>query len=115
MASRVLSKAVRPAASFIAIRQPVIAQRCFSGSTMSMKHKESTDEGYDPEKHKEDLLAKQKSGKGHWKPELASDSEEAVKADRTSHEDVATLQNRTKGHAEETHKTGSGTSMRDGL
>lgn len=30
------------------------------------------------EKHKQDLLQKQKDGKGHWKPELASDSEEAV-------------------------------------
>lgn len=32
----------------------------------------------DNEKHKQDQLAKQKEGKGHWKPELASDSEEAV-------------------------------------
>jgi hypothetical protein len=32
----------------------------------------------DPEKHKQDLLKKQKEGKGHWKPELASNSEEAV-------------------------------------
>ena len=30
------------------------------------------------EKHKQDQLQKQKEGKGHWKPELASDSEEAV-------------------------------------
>jgi hypothetical protein len=31
------------------------------------------------EKHKNDMLEKQKAGKGHWKPELASDSEEAVR------------------------------------
>ncbi len=30
------------------------------------------------ERHKQDLLQKQKDGKGHWKPELASNSEEAV-------------------------------------
>ena len=30
------------------------------------------------ERHKQDQLQKQKEGKGHWKPELASDSEEAV-------------------------------------
>jgi hypothetical protein len=30
------------------------------------------------EKHKQDQLKKQKEGKGHWKPELASNSEEAV-------------------------------------
>lgn len=30
------------------------------------------------EQHKEDSLKKQKDGKGHWKPELASDSEEAA-------------------------------------
>jgi hypothetical protein len=34
------------------------------------------------DKHKIESLKKQKEGKGHWKPELASDSEEAVKADR---------------------------------
>jgi hypothetical protein len=30
------------------------------------------------EKHKQDQLQKQKDGKGHWKPELASNSEESV-------------------------------------
>ena len=30
------------------------------------------------ERHKQDQLQKQKDGKGHWKPELASNSEEAV-------------------------------------
>lgn len=77
------------------------------------------DDGRDPEKHKNDLLAKQKEGKGHWKPELASDSEEAVKADRAhdarggQKEEISKLQERTKSHAEDTAK--SGTSMRDGL
>ncbi|KAI0914600.1 hypothetical protein F4824DRAFT_496400 [Ustulina deusta] len=113
MASKMLCTAVRPAVSFAVIRQPVMAQRSFIGSTPSLKHKESNGNGADPEKHKQDLLAKHKSGKGHWKPELASDSEEAVKADRTSYEDVTTMQNRTKATAEETSKTG--TSMRDGL
>ncbi|TGJ81332.1 hypothetical protein E0Z10_g7449 [Xylaria hypoxylon] len=113
MASRMLSTVIRPATSFSFSRQAVVAQRSFSGSTMSLKHKESTGDDYDPEKHKQDLLSKHKSGKGHWKPELASDSEEAVKADKTSSEDIATMQNRTKATAEETSKTG--TSMRDGL
>lgn len=65
------------------------------------------------ESHKQDLLSKQKDGKGHWKPELASNSEEAVKADRSGHEPIEKMQERTKGHAEETSK--KGTSMRDGL
>ena len=73
-----------------------------------------TDEHHDPEKHKQDLLTKQKQGKGHWKPELASDSEEAVKADRSeAGTDPKTLQERTKRAAEENAK--AGTSMRDGL
>ncbi|KAI1126543.1 hypothetical protein F5Y10DRAFT_210329 [Nemania abortiva] len=154
MTSRVLSTAIRPVAS-LAISRPAataMAQRSFTGSTMALKHKESSGEfpfpvsfnratsfhtsilprpltnqclpgkligdGYEPEKHKQDLLSKHKLGKGHWKPELASDSEEAVKADRASasgapKEDIATLQNRTKASAEETSK--AGTSMRDGL
>ncbi|KAI0485847.1 hypothetical protein F4859DRAFT_397681 [Xylaria cf. heliscus] len=116
MALRIISTAIRPTARLTVSRQAVAVQRSFSGSTMAMKHKESTGDGYDPEKHKQDLLEKHKSGKGHWKPELASDSEEAVKADRAGsqqNEDMASLQNRTKATAEETSK--SGTSMRDGL
>ena len=73
--------------------------------------------GNDQQKHKEDLLSKHKDGKGHWKPELASNSEEAVKADRSttgsSKEDISKLQEQTKKAAEETHK--AGTSTRDGL
>lgn len=51
------------------------------------------------EKHKQDLLSKQKSGKGEWKPELASDSEEAVRAERDP-ADPQELQKRTKAAAE---------------
>lgn len=42
MASRMISTAIRLAASFAVSRQAVAAQRSFSGSTMAMKHKEST-------------------------------------------------------------------------
>jgi hypothetical protein len=70
------------------------------------------------DKHKLDSLKKQSSGQGHWKPELASDSEEAVKADRSGPQDGAPgsmkdLQDRTKQVAEENSKTG--TSMKDGM
>ncbi len=66
------------------------------------------------EQHKQDSLAKQKQGKAHWKPELASESEASVKADRTPHEggkDIGRLQEKTKGWAEEAKKG----SMRDGF
>ncbi|KAI1766881.1 hypothetical protein GGR53DRAFT_182474 [Hypoxylon sp. FL1150] len=113
MASRML---LRSAASLATGRQ-AIAQRTFTSSAANLAYKESAhgNEGHDPEKHKQDLLRKQKEGKGHWKPELASDSEEAIKADRHSvtKEDVKTLQERTKRAAEETNK--SGTSMHEGL
>jgi hypothetical protein len=72
-----------------------------------------TETDIDYEKHKQDSLSKQKEGSGHWKPELASDSEEAVKADRLGPEDLAKLQERTKRAAEVTSK--SGTSVRDGM
>ncbi|EGR46014.1 uncharacterized protein TRIREDRAFT_34274, partial [Trichoderma reesei QM6a] len=52
------------------------------------------------DRHKKDSLEKQKKGSGHWKPELASDSEEAVRADRASREhtpeQLRELQERTK-------------------
>jgi len=72
------------------------------------------DQASQNEHHKQDQLAKQKEGKGHWKPELASDSEEAVNADR-NHKDESpeALQEKTAHHAEEKHK--AGTSQHDGF
>jgi len=52
------------------------------------------------EKEKKDSLEKQKSGKGHWKDGLASDSESIIKADRgeveASEETIKKLQEETK-------------------
>ncbi|KAI6248730.1 hypothetical protein HI914_02702 [Erysiphe necator] len=55
--------------------------------------------------HKQDALKKQKEGKGHWKAELASDSEEAIAAERTQQdESLHELQKRTASHAEDKHR-----------
>ncbi len=70
----------------------------------------------DVDKHKLDSLRKHKDGSAHWKRELASDSEEAVKADKgygAAKESVEQLQERTKKLAEESSK--SGTSSSEGL
>lgn len=72
-------------------------------------------------RHKDDLINKHKLGKAHWKAELASNSEEAVKADRDAAREAAAgvggpeqtkdhlqrLQERTKHHAEKTSKAGT--------
>ncbi|KAI5858284.1 hypothetical protein GGS23DRAFT_600638 [Durotheca rogersii] len=113
MTSRML---LRPAV--LAATRQAFLQRAFTVSAARFVFKESTyaTESHDPERHKQDLLAKQKAGTAHWKPELATDSEEAVKADRhggEGKEDIHTLQERTKSAAEETSR--AGTSMRDGL
>ncbi|KAA6409448.1 MAG: hypothetical protein FRX48_07001 [Lasallia pustulata] len=55
--------------------------------------------------HKDDQLRKQKEGKGHWKGELASNSESAVKADRgdmeATDDNIQKMQEETtKHHAE---------------
>ncbi|MCJ1298817.1 hypothetical protein MMC08_001607 [Hypocenomyce scalaris] len=55
--------------------------------------------------HNKDQLNKQKEGKGHWKRELASNSESAVKADRgdidASEDEIKRLQKETEEyHAE---------------
>ena len=55
---------------------PVLSSIHVNTKTMFLE----TDVDY--EHHKQDSLKKQKEGAAHWKPELASDSEEAVKADR---------------------------------
>ncbi|KAL8699781.1 MAG: hypothetical protein Q9201_005801 [Fulgogasparrea decipioides] len=50
--------------------------------------------------HKDDQLNKQKEGKGHWKPELSSNSEAAIKADRDEinnvEDDISALQKETE-------------------
>ncbi|KAG5922529.1 hypothetical protein E4U42_005441 [Claviceps africana] len=97
-----------------AARLPPLGFRVRFSTSRGLGLKESssqTDVDYD--KHKRDSLAKQKKGKGHWKPELASDSEEALKADQAAEEDFQSLQERTKKAAEESRK--AGTSPKDGL
>lgn len=89
---------------------PTVRPSHATSSPILIIHAE-TNEDYD--RHKKDSLDKQKSGKGHWKPELASDSEEAIKADHSSHSSVAEMQEKTKRHAED--KAKSGTSMNDGM
>ncbi|KZZ94923.1 hypothetical protein AAL_05034 [Moelleriella libera RCEF 2490] len=88
-----------------------VSRRVAFSTTSKLRLKESssqTDADYD--KHKQDSLSKQKRGEGHWKRELASDSEEAVRADRASDENVADLQERTKKTAEELSKAGTSNS-----
>jgi len=97
----------------------VTTRSAIAGSAFrrGMKESASKSETVDYDKHKQDSLAKQKAGKGHWKPELASDSEEAVKSDRSTGdatpEAMKRLQERTKKIAEET--LGAGTSLRDAM
>lgn len=110
----------RPATRQLALS----SQRTFvtSGVRALKESDRNTDEtAQDYEKHKQDLLKKQKEGKGHWKSELGSNSEEAVKADRShtggkdghSESAIKELQQRTAGHAEKKHKYG--TSQDEGL
>ncbi|KAF4587627.1 Mitochondrial carrier protein PET8 [Ophiocordyceps camponoti-floridani] len=91
-------------------------RRASISTTTCLHLKESTSQtGTDYDHHKQDSLSKQRRGAGHWKPELASDSEEAVKADRGAageKDDLRSLQERTKGVAEE--KAKAGTSVGDG-
>lgn len=54
-------------------RENQLADRIYFGGTIG-----NPDTAAQYEIHKQDLLRKVKEGKGHWKPELASDSEEAV-------------------------------------
>ncbi|KAG6116002.1 hypothetical protein E4U13_002196 [Claviceps humidiphila] len=86
---------------------PVRNGACFSTSVRRGLKESSSQTDVDYDKHKQDSLAKQKKGTGHWKPELASDSEEAVRADRSSEEDFESLQERTKTAAEESRKAGT--------
>ncbi|KAF7917161.1 uncharacterized protein EAE98_010266 [Botrytis deweyae] len=107
--SFILRQSIR-AARPVSIAFPI--KRTFAISSMrALKESDrhAPEKAADYERHKQDQLAKQKEGKNHWKPELASDSEEAVAADRHEHDDhsaegIKELQKETAGHAEEKHK-----------
>jgi len=112
------TKALRP--STLSVATTTTARRSITQTPRALlKESASTDPNpEDFDRHKQDSLAKQKQGQGHWKPELASVSEESVKADRMGPKEAGEaamrrLQDQTKGQAEETRK--KGTSMRDGL
>ncbi|KAL8299180.1 hypothetical protein RB594_008457 [Gaeumannomyces avenae] len=122
MPSRILLRNVVIAGA--AARPATTITRRAIATSPQLPHKESSlNTSDDVARHKDDLLSKQKQGKGHWKPELASNSEEAVKADREATKEDAVkdrpsdyfkrLQERTKHAAEQNSK--SGTSMGDGL
>ncbi|UKZ82220.1 hypothetical protein TrVFT333_010005 [Trichoderma virens FT-333] len=105
-----------PIRSLVRTRAAIATRGFAFSATKRLGLKESsTQTNIDYELHKRDSLAKQKRGSGHWKPELASDSEEAVRADRASRDHLGermdALQERTKRAAEESRK--AGTSMRD--
>ncbi|KAK4068881.1 hypothetical protein H0G86_011119 [Trichoderma simmonsii] len=107
-----------PVSSVLRTRGAIATRGFAFSATKRLGLKESSNQtSVDYDHHKQDSLAKQKKGSGHWKPELASDSEEAVRADRASKENLAekmdALQERTKRAAEETSK--AGTSMRDSM
>ncbi|KAL6719258.1 hypothetical protein ACLMJK_003495 [Lecanora helva] len=62
------------------------------------------------DEHKDDQMEKQKQGKGHWKRELGSNSESAIKADReeiaNAGRDIDQLQKETASALEEDHEHG---------
>ncbi|KAM3452052.1 hypothetical protein MY3296_004789 [Beauveria thailandica] len=108
LSSKTLFPRVARCAALPAARKPFHSSRVLS-------HKESSSND-DVDKHKLDSLRKHKEGSAHWKRELASDSEEAVKADKgrgAAKETVKQLQERTKKMAEESSR--SGTSSNEGM
>ncbi|KAH8684664.1 hypothetical protein BGZ60DRAFT_523868 [Tricladium varicosporioides] len=85
-----------------------VASRPFSISssrTLEQSDRHDLDQAKEKDKHLKDQLQKQKDGKGHWKPELASGSEEAVAADRQSGSDsIEEMQKKTIDHAKKKQK-----------
>ncbi|KAF6229171.1 hypothetical protein HO133_007287 [Letharia lupina] len=71
-------------------------------------HHDAEDRKAKIDHHKDDQLNKQKDGKGHWKRELGSNSESAVKADREeitdAEHDVESLQKETSEAMEDDHE-----------
>ncbi|KAK4465911.1 hypothetical protein QBC42DRAFT_260064 [Cladorrhinum samala] len=90
----------------------ILRKQPFSQTAMaSLKESNSADPNPDEyERHKHDSINKAKSGQGQWKPELASNSEENIRADRLHHgsskEDMKKLQEETKHQPEKNVRSG---------
>ncbi|KAL2265338.1 hypothetical protein VTJ83DRAFT_6438 [Remersonia thermophila] len=109
MAPRALFTVLRPSTASLSI----IPRRSIATITRPLCEplKENTTSdppsSADIERHKKDSLDKQRSGQAEWKSELASVSEECVKADQeeiAGPEAIKKLQERTKGVPEATRK-----------
>lgn len=74
-------------------------------------HKDSPDRDQKIDHHKKDSVDKAKSGKGEWKPELASSSEQAVSGDKNNMS-MEEMQKLGEKQAEQ-GKTPSGSSSSD--
>ncbi|KAL8758784.1 MAG: hypothetical protein Q9184_003825 [Pyrenodesmia sp. 2 TL-2023] len=76
--------------------------------TKSWEEADDQDRKAKIDEHKHDQLRKQEEGKNHWKKELASNSESAVKADRDEvpdvDEDISKLQKQTSEAAQSERK-----------
>lgn len=97
------------------IRSVGINTRSFHVSVRRPALSESDHSEHDPEDrkaaidhHKDDQLNKQKEGKGHWKKELSSNSEAALKADReeipNTEDHISNMQKQTSEDAENERK-----------
>ncbi|MCJ1484790.1 hypothetical protein MMC06_004963 [Schaereria dolodes] len=104
---------VRPLSNLNASRSLAInASRPFHLSSaraaLSENDRHREDVHHEIDHHKNDQLEKQKQGKGHWKKELASQSEASIKADRgeidASEDSIKDLQKETEEFAESQHK-----------
>jgi len=103
---------LRTSSRFVAARPATaISSRAFTTTgirALKESDRHNPDAAEHNEKHKQDGLDKQKDGKGHWKPELASDSEEAVTADRSNGSDsIEEMQKKSAEHIEKKHKHGT--------
>jgi len=95
-------------------RYGILSSRAFHVTSTKAALSESDHSKHDGERkkvideHKDDQLQKQKEGKGHWKKELSSNSESAIKADReeiaNAGSDIANLQKETSSAMEADHE-----------
>lgn len=87
-----------------AIAQAFTSNSCIEAIRANGPMTDRDDQAARNEAHKQDQLSKQKQGKNEWRPELASNSEEAVAADRNHEgESPEELQKKTKDIPEQKH------------
>ncbi|OAP62959.1 hypothetical protein AYL99_02186 [Fonsecaea erecta] len=97
------SASLRTAGRAVCVRSSAAIHTSSARLALSEDHAHNENRAADIERHKSDSVEKAKTGRGEWKPELASQSEQATRGDKHNMT-MEQMQKMTKEKAEQDGK-----------